>query len=82
MLEPKEIEDPEKSKPADWVDNPQMEDPESVKPEGYDDIPREIPDPDSKKPDDWDDDEDGAWEAPMIDNPEYKGPWRPKMIPK
>jgi calreticulin len=59
-----------------------IEDPSSVKPEGYDDIPREIPDPDAKKPDDWDDDEDGTWEAPMIDNPEYKGPWRPKMIPK
>ncbi len=27
----------------------------------------------AKKPDDWDDEEDGEWEAPMIDNPEYKG---------
>jgi len=81
MLPPKEIKDPTKSKPEDWVDQAQIEDPSSVKPEGYDDIPREIPDPDAKKPDDWDDDEDGAWEAPMIDNPEYKGPWRPKMIP-
>jgi len=81
MLPPKEIKDPEQSKPADWVDTPQIEDPESVKPVGYDDIPKEIPDPDSKKPDDWDEEEDGAWEAPMIDNPEYKGPWRLKMIP-
>lgn len=33
------------------------------------------------KPDDWDDEEDGEWEAPLIDNPEFKGEWRPKMIP-
>merc|ERR1712032_1752735 len=24
--------------------------------------------------------DDGEWEAPMIDNPDYKGPWKPKMI--
>ena len=47
-------------------------------PDGYDDIPAEIPDPDAKKPDDWDDEEDGEWESPNIDNPEYKGPWSPK----
>merc|ERR1712113_1341115 len=57
-----------------------MPDPNDVKPEGNDDIPEEIPDPDAVKPDDWDDEDDGAWEAPMIDNPEYKGPWKPKMI--
>jgi calreticulin len=32
------------------------------------------------QPDDWDDEEDGTWEAPLIDNPEYKGVWKPKMI--
>merc|ERR1711874_655210 len=42
--------------------------------------PKEIPDPDAKKPDDWDDEEDGEWEAPMIDNPEYKGEWSVKRI--
>jgi len=81
MLPPKEIKDPEQSKPADWVDDAEIEDPTTVKPEGYDDVPPEIPDPEAKKPDDWDDEEDGIWEAPMIDNPDYKGPWRPKMIP-
>merc|ERR1712051_223470 len=40
----------------------------------------EIPDPDASKPDDWDDEDDGEWEAPMVDNPDYKGPWKPKMI--
>jgi hypothetical protein len=24
---------------------------------------------------DWDDEDDGEWEAPQIDNPEYKGKW-------
>jgi len=76
----KEIKDPAASKPSDWVDNAKMPDPEDMKPEGYDDIQAEIPDPDAAKPDDWDDEDDGEWEAPMIDNPDYKGPWKPKMI--
>merc|ERR1712124_171035 len=50
------------------------------KPEGYDDIPKEIADPDATKPEDWDDEDDGEWEAPMIDNPDYKGPWSAKRI--
>lgn len=80
FLEPKEIKDPSISKPADWVDTKKIPDPNDVKPEGYDDIPAEIPDPDAEKPEDWDEEEDGAWEPPMIDNPAYKGPWKPKMI--
>jgi len=80
FLLPKEIKDPAISKPADWVDKRKIEDPEDVKPEGWDDIPEEIADPEASKPDDWDDEEDGEWEAPMIDNPEYKGPWKAKMI--
>lgn len=80
FLEPKEIKDPEESKPTDWVDAKKIPDPEDVKPEGYDDIPAQIPDPEAEMPDDWDEDEDGEWEPPMLDNPEYKGPWKPKMI--
>ena len=45
FLEPKEINDPDQSKPEDWVDEKRIPDPEDVKPEGYDDIPAEIPDP-------------------------------------
>jgi calreticulin len=81
FLKPKEIKDPEQSKPADWVDTPTMADPDDVKPEGYDDIPEQVPDPEASKPEDWDDEEDGEYEPPMIDNPEYKGPWQPKQIP-
>jgi len=80
FLEPKEIKDPNESKPEDWVDAKKIPDPLDVKPEGYDDIPAEIPDPDVTKPEDWDDEDDGEWEPPMIDNPDYKGPWTPKMI--
>lgn len=80
FLPPKEINDPDQSKPDDWVDEKKIPDPESVKPDGWDDIPAETPDPDAKKPEDWDDEDDGEWEPPMIDNPEYKGEWEPKMI--
>jgi len=79
MLPSKEILDPEQSKPADWVDNEMIPDPEDTKPEDWD-KPQHIPDAGAAKPSDWDDDMDGEWEAPMIDNPEYKGEWKPKEI--
>merc|ERR1739845_337845 len=69
------------TKPKDWVDQKKIPDPNDHKPDGYDDIPEEIPDPDARKPDDWDDEDDGEWEAQMIDNPAYKGPWDHPMIP-
>jgi len=76
----KSKDDPDDKKPSDWVDTKQIADPEEKKPEGFDDIPKQIRDPEAKKPEDWDDDSDGEWEAPMIDNPEFKGEWKPKMI--
>merc|ERR1711879_817243 len=42
--------------------------------------PKEISDPEDPKPSDWDDEEDGEWEPPMKDNPEYKGDWYGKRI--
>ena len=39
-----------------------------------------IADPDATKPEDWDDEMDGEWEPPMIDNPEYKGEWKPRYV--
>merc|ERR1711959_355647 len=80
FLEPKQIRDPDEKKPADWVDEAEIDDPEDKKPEGYDDIKAKIADPKATKPDDWDDESDGEWEAPQIDNPEYKGPWKAKRI--
>jgi calreticulin len=79
FLPPKEIKDPEQSKPADWVDAAKIDDPEDVKPEDWE-KPEHIADPDATKPEDWDDEMDGEWEPPMIDNPEYKGEWKPRQI--
>jgi len=79
MLAPKKIKDPQAKKPDDWVDNAKMDDPDDKKPDDWE-KPELIPDTEAKKPDDWDDEEDGEWEAPMVNNPEYKGEWKPKQI--
>merc|ERR1711990_727438 len=71
MLKPKEIDNPESSKPADWVDETHIVDPEAEKPEDWDDEmdgeweAPQIDNPEYK----------GAWSAKRIDNPEYKGVW-------
>merc|ERR1712054_294171 len=80
FLKPKTIKDPAISKPKDWVDEKKIDDPEDKKPDGWDDIPKQVSDPEASKPDDWDDEDDGEWEPPMIDNPEYKGEWKAKKI--
>lgn len=67
-------------KPEDWVEEAQIPDPQDVKPDGWDDVPEMISDESAEQPEDWDEEEDGAWEQPMIPNPEYKGEWKPKMI--
>jgi len=76
---PKEINDPDQSKPDTWVDDPMMDDPEDAKPEDWDQA-EQIVDPEAEKPDDWDDEDDGEWEAPMVPNPDYKGEWHAKRI--
>lgn len=80
FLEPTEINDPEVTKPDDWVDDPEMDDVNDKKPEGWDDIPSEIPDPDASIPEDWNTEDDGEWEPPLISNPDFKGEWKPKRI--
>jgi len=80
MLPAKKIKDPSASKPEDWVDDAQIDDPEDTKPEGWDDEPEYVADPDAEKPEDWDDEMDGEWEAPMVNNPDYRGDWSPKQI--
>jgi len=79
LLKPKEISDPEDKKPSDWADDAMMDDPEDKKPADWVTEQRVV-DSSAKKPDDWDDEEDGDWEAPMIDNPDYKGDWYVKRI--
>jgi len=80
FLAPKEIKDPDQSKPEDWVEDSMMDDPNDVKPADWDATPRMIPDPTAEKPEDWDDESDGDWEAPMKENPEWKGEWEPKRV--
>lgn len=79
FLPPKKIKDPAAKKPEDWEDKATIDDPADEKPADWD-KPEHIPDPDATKPEDWDDEMDGEWEAPMIDNPDYKGVWTPKQI--
>jgi len=79
VLAPKTIPDPEDKKPSDWVEDSMMDDPAEKKPDDWTEEKR-IVDPEAKKPDDWDDEEDGDWEPPMKDNPEYKGEWVAKRI--
>merc|ERR1711979_121170 len=57
----------------------EISDPEDKKPDDWVEEKR-IVDDEAKKPDDWDDEEDGEWEAPMKDNPAYKGDWYGKRI--
>merc|ERR1719311_231447 len=73
-------DDPDDKKPDDWVDETEIDDPEDKKPDGWDDIPAQIPDPDATKPEDWDDEDDGEWEPPLIDNPDFKGEWAAPKI--
>jgi len=79
VLAPKEIEDPADKKPSDWSDEAEIDDPADKKPDGWV-TEKRVVDAAAKKPDDWDDEEDGEWEAPMIDNPEFKGEWSVKRI--
>merc|ERR1712216_150047 len=80
FLPPREIRDPEASKPEDWDDRARVPDETDVKPEGWDDIPETISDAEAKKPEDWDDEDDGEWEPPQVPNPEFKGAWRQKTV--
>merc|ERR1712157_144101 len=57
----------------------EIPDPADKKPDDWVEEKR-IVDAAAKKPDDWDDEEDGEWEAPMIDNPDYHGDWSVKRI--
>merc|ERR1712100_300172 len=76
---PKTLDDPSDSKPSDWVDEAMIDDPDDKKPEDWD-MRKKIDDPSATKPENWDDDEDGEWEPPKIDNPDYKGDWYAKRI--
>ncbi|XP_063690916.1 calnexin-like [Bolinopsis microptera] len=76
------IPDPMATKPEDWdEDAPKfIEDEEATMPDNWlEDEVEQVPDPDAVKPEDWDDEEDGEWEAPIVENPKCEagncGPW-------
>jgi len=72
-------DDPADKKPTSWVSSAKMDDPAAAKPADWQDEKR-IRDPEAKMPAEWDEDEDGAYEAPLIDNPKYKGAWLAEQI--
>jgi len=83
------MDDPEAAKPEDWDEDapPQIDDPKADKPALWlDDAPLKVPDLTALPPDDWDVDEDGEWEAPLVDNPDCSGEgkgcgeWKPPRI--
>ncbi|KAJ6486239.1 Calreticulin family-domain-containing protein [Mycena vitilis] len=84
---PKEIDDPEDKKPADWVDEKRITDPEASKPEDWDeDAPYEIPDEEATKPEGWLDDEPATIPDPDAEKPEEwddeeDGDWIAPTVP-
>lgn len=84
---PKEIDDPEDTKPDDWVDEAKIPDPDASKPDDWDeDAPMQIPDEDAVKPEDWLDDEPETIDDPSSELPEdwdteEDGDWIPPQIP-
>uniref|UniRef100_A0A3Q2QQ52 Calmegin n=1 Tax=Fundulus heteroclitus TaxID=8078 RepID=A0A3Q2QQ52_FUNHE len=84
---PKEIDDPNDSKPDDWDERAKIPDPEAVKPEDWDeDAPAKIEDPDALKPEGWLDDEPEFVSDPNADKPEdwdeeMDGEWEAPQVP-
>lgn len=84
---PKEIDDPEDTKPGDWVDTKKIPDPEAVKPDDWDeDAPAQIVDEDAVKPDGWLDDEPEKVADPEAKKPEEwdddeDGEWEAPLVP-
>jgi len=81
LTPPKEIDDPDDSKPKDWVDAAKIDDPEASKPDDWDeDAPREIDDATATMPAGWLEDEpllipDPSAEAPDDWDDEEDGEW-------
>ncbi|TKS69252.1 Calnexin IP90 [Collichthys lucidus] len=84
---PKEIDDPNDSKPDDWDERAKIPDPEAVKPDDWDeDAPAKIEDPDALKPEGWLDDEPEFVSDPNAEKPEdwdeeMDGEWEAPQIP-
>ncbi|XP_070198494.1 calnexin-like isoform X2 [Littorina saxatilis] len=83
---PKEIEDPNDKKPADWDNREKIPDPDSTKPEDWDeDQPATIVDPDATQPEGWLEDEPRLVPDPEATKPEdwddeMDGEWEAPLI--
>jgi len=75
----KSRDDPDDKRPAGWVMDAKIDDPSKQRPDDWVTEAR-IRDPEALRPSEWDDEEDGEYEAPMIDNPNYKGMWVAEKI--
>lgn len=58
----------------EFISDPNDTDPPDV----HEGMARFIPDPNAKRPDYWDEEDDGPWDADMIENPDYS--WAPRLI--
>lgn len=83
---PREIEDPNDKKPADWDDREKIPDTDAVKPDDWDENePATITDPDASRPAGWLDDEPRLIPDPDADKPddwddEMDGEWEAPLI--
>ncbi|KAG2465798.1 CALX protein, partial [Polypterus senegalus] len=67
---PKEIDDPNDSKPDDWDERPKIPDPDASKPDDWDEnVPAKIEDLDAVKPEGWLDDEPEYISDPNAEKP-------------
>ncbi|XP_061535554.1 calmegin isoform X2 [Phycodurus eques] len=84
---PKEIEDPNDSKPEDWDERAKIPDPDATKPDDWDeDAPAKVEDPDAVQPEGWLDEEPEFIPDPNAEKPkdwdeEMDGEWEPQQIP-
>ncbi|KAI0271488.1 Calreticulin family-domain-containing protein [Gloeopeniophorella convolvens] len=84
---PAEIDDPEDTKPEDWVDTKRIADPDATKPDDWDeDAPFEIYDEEAVKPEGWLDDEPSSIPDPDAEKPEEwddeeDGDWLAPTVP-
>lgn len=84
---PREIDDPNDSKPEDWDEREKIPDPDARKPDDWDENePKKIPDPSANKPSDWNENEpemipDPDSTKPSDWDPEMDGEWQAALIP-
>ncbi|XP_015791836.1 calnexin [Tetranychus urticae] len=83
---PKEIDDPDDTKPEDWDEREKIPDPDAKKPDDWDENePRKIVDSNAQKPSDWLEDEPEMIPDPEAKKPEdwseeMDGEWEPPLI--